>query len=106
MKPNDAIFALPGSVVHHESSQLHMAVAWNQSLTPIYFIEAPITINDVDNIPVNLIPHLSRMIPARIRKPHTLRMYSEAAYVPKTPLSQPLSDSISDCNGDITSTNI
>ena len=46
------------------------------------------------------------MIPARIRNPQTLRMYSDAAYVPKTELSQPLADSTSDWRGDITSTNM
>ena len=96
MKPREAIFALPGRAVHHEPSQLQNSVAWNQSVMPMYLIPAPITMSEVERIPVKRTPILSRMIPARMRNPQTLRMYSEAAYVPKTELSQPLADSTSD----------
>ena len=61
---------------------------------------------EAERMPVNLIPVLSRMIPAMMRKPHTLRMYSDAAYVPNTPLSQPLWLSMRDLSGDMTSTNM
>ena len=62
----------------------------------MYLMAAPATIREVDRIPVKRTPILSRMIPARIRKPNTLSMYSEAAYVPNTELSHPLEDSMRD----------
>ena len=106
MKPRAAIFALPGIAVHQLFSQLQSSVVWNQSLIPMYFITAPVTMSDAESTPVKRMPILSRMIPAIIRKPHTFRIYSDAAYVPNTPLSQPLSLSIRDFRGDITSTNM
>ena len=106
MKPREAILALPGMAVHQLSSQALKPVPWNHSLTPTNLIAAPSTIREAERVPVKRIPILSRMIPARIRKPHTFRIYSDAAYVPNAPLSQPLADSIRDFRGDITSTNI
>ena len=80
MKPSDAILALPGNDVHHESSQRQSSVEANQSLTPTSFIDAPTTISDADRIPVKRMPILSRMMPAKIRKKKkTLRKYSDAA---------------------------
>ena len=79
MKPREAIFALPGRATHQELSHSQKAVAWNHSVIPTYLIEAPTTIRAVERIPVKRTPILSRMIPARIRNPHTLRMYSDAA---------------------------
>ncbi len=42
-------------------------------------IAAPTNISEADSVPVKRTPILSRMMPATIRKPNTLRMYSEAA---------------------------
>ena len=96
MKPSEAIFALPGRATHHESSHPQNAVAWNHSVIPTYLIAAPATIREVERIPVKRTPILSRMIPARMRNPQTLRIYSDAAYVPNTELSHPLADSTRD----------
>ena len=79
MKPRDAILALPGIAVHQLSSQAHMPVVWNHSLIPTNLMLAPITISEAESTPVKRMPILSRIIPARIRKPHTLRIYSDAA---------------------------
>ena len=106
MKPRHASFALPGRATHHEPSHSQKAVVWNQSVMPMYLIAAPTTMRDVERIPVKRTPILSRMMPARIRKPQTLRMYSDAAYVPNTDPFHPLVFSMSDWRGDITSTNI
>ena len=80
MKPNVAILALPGKPVHQLSSQAHISVAWNQSLTPIYLMKAPATIRPALSRPVNRTPILSRMMPAKMRKKqNTLRKYSPPA---------------------------
>ena len=80
MNPSDAIFALPGNATHQLSSHVQNAVVWNQSEMPTNLIEAPMTMSDAERRPVNRIPILSRMIPAKIRKKtKTLRKYSEAA---------------------------
>ena len=106
MNPSEAILALPGNSTHQLSSHPQKAVLWNQSLTAMNFIPAPKTISPAERIPENRTPSLSRMIPARIRNPQTLRMYSDAAYFPNTPLSHPSLLSTRDLRGDITSTNI
>ena len=106
MKPSDAILALPGRAVHQELSQAQNAVSWNHAEIPMYLITAPATIRDAESTPVNLTPILSSMIPAMIRKPQTLKIYSDAAYVPNTVLDHPLSLSIMLLRGDITSTNM
>ena len=69
-------------------------------------IAAPRTMIAADRTPENLTPSLSRITPAMMRKPQTLRMYSDAAYVPNTLLFHPRLLSTSDFSGDITSTNI
>ena len=80
MKPRLAILALPGNATHQLFSHAQNSVAWNQSLIPIYLMNAPITINDAERRPVKRTPILSRMIPAKIRKKqNTFRKYSEAA---------------------------
>ena len=79
MNPSDASFALPGMAVHHELSHSQNAVAWNHSVMPMYLMVAPITMSDVERMPVKRTPILSRMIPARMRNPNTLSMYSDAA---------------------------
>ena len=107
MKPRHAIFALPGRATHQLSSQPQSAVAWNQSLIPIYLMTAPPTIRDAERSPVKRTPILSRMIPAKIRKKqNTFRKNSEAAYVPNTVLSHLSFSSTSDLRGDMTSTNM
>ena len=107
MKPRQAIFALPGRATHQLSSQPQKAVAWNQSLIPIYFMTAPPTIREAESSPVKRTPILSRMIPAKIRKKqNTFRKNSEAAYVPNTVLSHLSFSSTRDLRGDITSTNM
>ena len=83
MKPSDAILALAGMLTHHVLSQSANAVVWNHSVMPMYFITAPANIMLADSSPVKRTPILSRITPAMMRKPQTLRMYSEAAYVPK-----------------------
>ena len=79
MNPREAILALPGIATHQLSSQPQNAVVWNQSLTPTSFMQAPATISEVDRMPVKRTPILSSMIPASIRKPQTLSMYSALA---------------------------
>ena len=80
MNPSEAILALPGNATHQLLSHAQRDVVWNQSEIPTNLIEAPITISDAESSPVNRIPILSRMIPAKIRKKtKTLRKYSEAA---------------------------
>ena len=106
MNPRLAILALPGIETHQLPSQPQKAVAWNQSEIPTNLMAAPTTIRLALRTPVKRMPILSRMMPARMRKPHTLRMYSDAAYVPKVPLDQPLALSTRDFSGDITSTNM
>ncbi len=106
MKPRHAIFALPGRAVHHEPSHALNSVAWNHSVIPMNFMDAPSTMSDAESIPVKRVPILSRMMPAIMRKPNTFRIYSEAAYVPNTVLSQFLDCSTRDFRGDITSTNM
>ena len=69
-------------------------------------MHAPMNIIEADNSPVKRMPHLSRMMPATMRKPNTLTMYSLAAYVPNTSGVQPYWFSTSDCKGDIMSTNM
>ena len=82
MNPNDAILALPGMDVHHVLSHAQKSVVWNHSEMPTNFIRAPMTMSEPERRPVNLIPVLSRMKPARIRNPQMLRKYSELEYVP------------------------
>ena len=79
MKPSEAILALAGISTHQEPSHWAKPVVWNQSLTPTNLIAAPKTIRPADRMPEKRTPSLSRRMPARIRKPQTLRMYSEAA---------------------------
>ena len=79
MKPRDAILALPGRATHQLSSQPQKAVVWNQSEMPMYLMIAPPTMRDADRVPVKRTPILSRMMPAMMRNPQTLRMYSDAA---------------------------
>ena len=79
IKPRAAILALPGIDTHQVPSHSQKAVVWNQSVIPIYLIDAPMNIIEAESIPVKRTPILSRMIPARIRKPQTLRMYSALA---------------------------
>jgi len=45
---------------------------------------APMNIRDAESTPVKRMPILSRMMPARIRNPKTLKMNSELPYMPKT----------------------
>jgi len=79
MNPRQAILALPGRATHHESSQWQKPVAANHGEMPTNLIDAPITISPAERSPVKRTPILSRITPARIRKPQTFRMYSEAA---------------------------
>ena len=79
IKPKAAIFALPGIAIHQEFSHSFIPVVWNQSLMPMNLITAPMNIREADKVPVKRIPHLSSIIPAIIRNPHTLRIYSPAA---------------------------
>ena len=90
MKPKAAILALPGISTHQLSSHAQIEESWNQSLMATYLIAAPTNIIDADKVPVKRIPILSRMIPARIRKPQTFSRYSALAYLPKTSGVQPL----------------
>ena len=106
MKPSEAIFALAGMLTHQLPSHWANPVVWNHSLTPTNLIAAPATISPAESTPEKRTPSLSRMTPAMIRKPHTFSIYSDAAYFPNTPLSQPRLVSTSDFSGDITSTNI
>ena len=76
------------------------------SLTAMYFIVAPMTMSDAESVPVKRTPILSSMMPASMRKPQTLSMYSDAAYVPNVPDVQPRCDSMRVWSGDITSTNM
>ena len=69
-------------------------------------MQAPINIRDAESIPVKRTPILSRMIPARIRNPKTLKMNSELPYMPNTSGVQPRWASIMLCSGDIMSTNM
>ena len=84
INPKAAILAEPGIAVHHELSHTTL-LASNHSDTPIYLIAAPNTIRLADKRPVKRTPILSRIIPAKMRKPNTQSIYSAAAYVPKTP---------------------
>ena len=79
MKPRAASLALPGISVHHELSQRSNGVPWNMSEMAYSFMQAPITITDADSVPVKRIPILSRITPAIIRNPKTLRIYSAPA---------------------------
>ena len=80
MKPSEAILALPGKETHQLSSQAQSPVPWNHSEMPTNLIEAPMTMSDAESRPVNRMPILSRMMPAKMRKKtNTLRKYSEAA---------------------------
>ena len=106
MNPSDAILALAGMLTHHVLSHSAKAVAWNQSVMPIYFITAPANIMLAESSPVKRTPILSRITPAMMRNPHTLRIYSDAAYVPKMSGVHPRWLSIRAWMGDITSTNI
>ena len=67
---------------------------------------APMNIRDAESTPVKRMPILSRMMPARIRNPMTLKMISELPYMPKTSGVQPRWASIMLCSGDIMSTNM
>ena len=78
IKPNIAIFAEPGIEVHHELSHT-ISLAPNHSEIPTYLIAAPSTISEAESSPVNRTPILSKMIPAKIKKPKTLSRYSPAA---------------------------
>ena len=78
IKPNIAIFAEPGIEVHHELSHA-ISLAPNHSEIPTYLIAAPSTISEAESSPVNRTPILSKMIPAKIKKPKTLSRYSPAA---------------------------
>ena len=84
IKPKAAILAEPGIAVHQELSQT-ILLASNQSEIPTYLIEAPKTIKPAESSPVKRTPILSRIIPAKMRKPNTQSMYSADAYVPNTP---------------------
>ena len=79
IKPNAAILALPGNSGHHELSHKQISDSWKASEIPMYLTAAPTTIKDVDKIPVKRTPILSKMIPATIKKPQTLRINSDAA---------------------------
>ncbi len=79
IKPRAAILALAGIAVHQEPIQAHRPVVWNQSEIPTNLMQAPKSISEAESTPVRRTPILSRIIPAKIRKPHTLRMYSLAA---------------------------
>ena len=106
MKPSDAILALAGISTHQLPSHWAKPVVWNQSLIPTNLMAAPATIRPADSMPEKRTPSLSSITPARMRKPQTLSMYSDAAYLPNTLLFQPRSLSTSDLSGLITSTNI
>ena len=73
---------------------------------PTYLIAAPANIMEAERIPVKRIPILSRITPAMIRKPQTLRIYSALAYVPKISGVQPRWFSTRAWSGDMTSTNM
>ncbi len=79
MNPKAASLALPGIDVHHELSHSSSAVPWNRLLIAYSFMHAPATISDAERVPVKRTPILSRMIPARIRNPNTLSIYSAPA---------------------------
>ena len=79
MNPSEAIFALAGISTHQLPSHCANAVAWNHSLIPMNLMAAPATMSPAERIPEKRTPSLSRMTPAISRKPHTLRIYSEAA---------------------------
>ena len=79
IKPRAAILALAGKAVHHELSHSAKPVVWNHSVIPMNLMTAPPSIMEAESTPVKRTPILSRMTPAMMRKPNTLRMYSEAA---------------------------
>ncbi len=79
MKPKAASLALPGMAVHHDDSHWSKAVPANQSLMAYSLMQAPTNITDADSTPVKRTPILSRMIPAMMRKPNTLSIYSAPA---------------------------
>ena len=98
--------ALAGISTHQLPSHWAKPVPWNHSLIPTNLMAAPATIRLADSTPEKRTPSLSRITPAIIRNPHTLSMYSDAAYVPNTLLFQPNSLSTRDLRGLITSTNM
>ena len=104
MKPNIASLAEPGIAGHQALS--HSTVLASAQDIPKYLIAAPITMSEAESRPVKRTPILSRIIPAIIRKPNTLRRYSPAAYVPKTPWSHPSVSFSKEASGERMSTNI
>lgn len=79
VKPRAASLALPGISTHHDDSHCSKGVPSNHELMAYSLIHAPANISEAESVPVKRTPILSSMMPAKMRKPNTLSIYSAPA---------------------------